>query len=127
MCAQDMELASRPASVTTHSGNALIYKQFDWVRKSNVLYGRELFAALRLIEFSRGRLSTETMRSIRSASRSDAVAGRRASLNTKVLSDLTGLRIATISRRHAAAMIRLRQKPDLDASASKVIKKVSKL
>ena len=29
-----------------------------------------------------------------------------------------------LSRRHDAAMIRMRQEPDLDASASKVIKKV---
>ena len=32
-----------------------------------------------------------------------------------------------LSRHRDAAMIRMRQEPDLDASASKVIKKVSKL
>ena len=39
---------------------------------------------------------------------------------TKVLSDLTGLSIATISRHYYAAMIRMRQEPDLDAHAAMV-------
>lgn len=50
------------------------------------------------------------------------LAGRRAGLSTTTLAHLTGLSVATISRRHDAALSRLKHSPDLQRQISKVSK-----
>ena len=50
------------------------------------------------------------------------LAGRRAGLSVKTLADLTGLSVATISRRHDAAMTRIKQDRILDQATTKVLK-----
>jgi putative transposase len=54
------------------------------------------------------------------------LAGRRSGLSTSTLSDLTGLSVATISRRHDAAIFRLRQDSDLEQATRSAIEKASK-
>jgi putative transposase len=49
------------------------------------------------------------------------LAGRRAGLTAKALSDLTGLSVATISRRHEAATLRARQDTDMQALVGKAV------
>jgi REP element-mobilizing transposase RayT len=53
------------------------------------------------------------------------VAGRRAGMNTRTLSDLTGLSVATISRRHDAAIQAMRTNDDLEKAIARVMEHVN--
>ncbi len=50
--------------------------------------------------------------------------GRRAGLNTKRLSEITGLSIAAISRRHDAALSRIKQDGELRRIADDVLERL---
>jgi putative transposase len=49
------------------------------------------------------------------------LAGRRAGLTAKALSDLTGLSIATVSRRHDAALMRLKRDSELEQIVDRIL------
>lgn len=64
-------------------------------------------------------------RSLVAARETLVLAGRRARLSTRVLSDLTGLSIATISRRHDAALVRAKEDNRLDKQIRHVLRQVN--